>query len=81
MRGMSFQLMLLIYYLQCFKSYCLLIILLFVCSFEGEMSEKDKSSITMHDVDAGALQLLVDFAYTGEILISEDNVQVRKFAI
>lgn len=40
------------------------------------MSEKDKSSITMHDVDPGALQLLVDFAYTGEILISEDNVQV-----
>lgn len=50
-------------------------------SFEGEMSEKDKSSITMHDVDAGALQLLVDFAYTGEILISEDNVQVTKFSI
>lgn len=47
--------------------------------FPGEMSEKDKSSITMHDVDPGALQLLVDFAYTGEILISEDNVQVKAY--
>ncbi|XP_054712962.1 kelch-like protein 17 [Uloborus diversus] len=48
----------------------------FHAMFNCEMSEKDKSSITMHDVDPGALQLLVDFAYTGEILISEDNVQV-----
>nr|XP_042902267.1 kelch-like protein 17 [Parasteatoda tepidariorum] len=48
----------------------------FHAMFNCEMSEKDKTSITMHDVDPGALQLLVDFAYTGEILISEDNVQV-----
>ncbi|XP_035215653.1 kelch-like protein 17 isoform X2 [Stegodyphus dumicola] len=47
----------------------------FHAMFNCEMSEKDKSSITMHDVDPGALQLLVDFAYTGEVLISEDNVQ------
>ncbi|CAL1288086.1 unnamed protein product [Larinioides sclopetarius] len=48
----------------------------FLAMFNCDMSEKNKSSITMHDVDPSALQLLVDFAYTGEILISEDNVQV-----
>ncbi|XP_055947523.1 kelch-like protein 17 isoform X1 [Argiope bruennichi] len=48
----------------------------FLAMFNCDMSEKNKSSITMHDVDPSALQLLVDFAYTGEVLISEDNVQV-----
>lgn len=41
------------------------------------MAEKHKSKITLHDVDTAALQLLVQFAYTGEILITEENVQVR----
>ena len=39
--------------------------------------EKNQKEITIHDLDALALTLLVDFAYTGEIVISEDNVQVR----
>ena len=38
--------------------------------------EKNQKEITIHDLDALALTLLVDFAYTGEIVISEDNVQV-----
>ena len=32
--------------------------------------------MTIHDLDPLALTLLVDFSYTGEIIISEDNVQV-----
>ena len=36
------------------------------------------SEITIHDVDALALTLLVDFAYTGELVVCEDNVQVGK---
>lgn len=40
------------------------------------MAEKHKSEITMHDVDASALQKLIEFAYTGEIIITEENVQV-----
>ena len=38
--------------------------------------EKNQKEITIHDLDALALTLLVDFSYTGEIVISEDNVQV-----
>ena len=40
------------------------------------MVEKNQKEVTIHDLDALALTLLVDFSYTGEIVISEDNVQV-----
>jgi kelch-like protein 17 (actinfilin) len=40
------------------------------------MVEKLQEDVTLHDVDARALQQLVDYSYTGEILITEDNVQV-----
>lgn len=39
--------------------------------------EKTQKEVTIHDLDPLALTLLVDFSYTGEIFISEDNVQVR----
>lgn len=39
------------------------------------MTERNKSVISIHDMDSTALNLLVDYAYTGEINISEDNVQ------
>ena len=32
--------------------------------------------VTIHDVAPLALTLLVDFSYTGELIVSEDNVQV-----
>ena len=38
--------------------------------------EKNQKEVTIHDLDPLALTLLVDFSYTGEIVISEDNVQV-----
>ena len=41
-----------------------------------DLVEKNQKEITIHDLDALALTLLVDFSYTGEIVISEDNVQV-----
>ena len=44
--------------------------------FSDDLVEKNQKEITIHDLDALALTLLVDFAYTGEIVISEDNVQV-----
>ncbi|XP_023216548.1 kelch-like protein 17 isoform X2 [Centruroides sculpturatus] len=47
----------------------------FHAMFNNEMAEKHKSEITMHDVDASALQKLIEFAYTGEIVITEENVQ------
>jgi kelch-like protein 17 (actinfilin) len=42
------------------------------------MAEKLQHEVTLRDVDAAALQQLVDYSYTGEILITEDNVQVRR---
>lgn len=41
-----------------------------------DMAEKLQQEVTLHDVDAMALQQLVEYSYTGEILITEDNVQV-----
>ncbi len=42
-----------------------------------DLSEKRKDEILIHDVDPLALTLLVDFAYTGEIVVTEENVQVH----
>ena len=41
------------------------------------MTEKNLSEITIHDVDPLALTLLVNFSYTGELSVCEDNVQVK----
>ena len=37
--------------------------------------------VTIHDVAPLALTLLVDFSYTGELVVSEDNVQVSVLPI
>ena len=44
--------------------------------FSDDLVEKNQKEVTIHDLDPLALTLLVDFSYTGEIIISEDNVQV-----
>jgi hypothetical protein len=44
-----------------------------------DMVEKLQEEVTLHDVDATALQQLVEYSYTGEILITEDNVQVCRW--
>ena len=38
--------------------------------------EKSLAEVTIHDVAPLALTLLVDFSYTGELVVSEENVQV-----
>lgn len=40
------------------------------------MAECFKSEVTLHDIDANAVELLVEFAYTSVIKITEENVQV-----
>lgn len=40
------------------------------------MIERNSVNITLHDVDPTALRQLIDYTYTGEITITEDNVQV-----
>ncbi|RWS00717.1 Kelch-like protein 17, partial [Dinothrombium tinctorium] len=47
----------------------------FNAMFNSEMAEKSKSVIVLHDIDFNALNLLVEYSYTGEISICEDNVQ------
>ena len=42
------------------------------------MAEKNLKDITIHDVDPLALTLLVDFSYTGELSVCEENVQVDR---
>lgn len=41
------------------------------------MIERNSVNITLHDVDPTALHSLVEYTYTGEITITEDNVQVN----
>ncbi|XP_054165297.1 kelch-like protein 17 isoform X2 [Oppia nitens] len=47
----------------------------FNAMFNTEMAERNKTVITLHDLDMTALNLLVDYAYTGQICITEENVQ------
>lgn len=40
------------------------------------MSESRQTHVTLHDIDPQALDQLVQFAYTAEIVVGEGNVQV-----
>lgn len=46
-----------------------------------DMIERNSVNITLHDVDPTALHSLVEYTYTGEITITEDNVQVSDNAV
>uniref|UniRef100_A0A0A9XNX5 Kelch-like protein 17 n=1 Tax=Lygus hesperus TaxID=30085 RepID=A0A0A9XNX5_LYGHE len=48
----------------------------FYAMFNDDMAERASREVELHEVDVTALQLLVDYSYTGGILITEDNVQV-----
>jgi len=39
-------------------------------------AEKNKDLVVIEKLDSTALQLLVDFIYSGKILVTENNVQV-----
>ena len=47
----------------------------FCAMFTNRMRESEQESVTLADVDADCLEEIVDFAYTGNISIHEDNVQ------
>ena len=42
--------------------------------FTGCMKESWVNKVTMHDVQPSILKSLIDYCYTGNILITEDNV-------
>uniref|UniRef100_A0A8C4QMH2 BTB domain-containing protein n=1 Tax=Eptatretus burgeri TaxID=7764 RepID=A0A8C4QMH2_EPTBU len=47
----------------------------FRAMFEYQMQESQENYIEINDVNAGALELLLNFVYTGRIQISVENVQ------
>ncbi|KAK9737956.1 Kelch motif [Popillia japonica] len=48
----------------------------FFAMFNGDMKEQTSSEIALHDIDPTAIELLLDYSYTGQIMITADNVQV-----
>lgn len=48
----------------------------FFAMFTGELSESRQTVVTMREIDSHALELLVQYVYTAEIEVTEDNVQV-----
>lgn len=49
---------------------------LILCGHADEMSESRQTHVTLHDIDPQALEQLVQYAYTAEIVVGEGNVQV-----
>lgn len=47
------------------------------CVRADEMSESRQTHVTLHDIDPQALEQLVQYAYTAEIVVGEGNVQVQ----
>ncbi|CAG0879760.1 unnamed protein product [Darwinula stevensoni] len=47
----------------------------FRAMFTGELAESRQTEVTIHDVDEQAMDLLVDFCYTSQVVVEESNVQ------
>ena len=48
----------------------------FYAMFTGELYESKADKVVLQDIDGKALVMLVDFMYTSEITVTEENVQV-----
>lgn len=44
----------------------------------GDMSESKAHQVEIREVDGQTLRNLIDYIYTAEIEVTEDNVQVRR---
>lgn len=49
----------------------------FYAMFTGDLAEAKSDRITLQEIDPAALVLLIDFVYTSEIQVTEENVQVK----
>lgn len=49
---------------------------MFYCVCAGDMSESKAQQVEIREVDGQTLRKLVDYIYTAEIEVTEDNVQV-----
>lgn len=47
----------------------------FRAMFTGELAESRQTEVTIRDIDEQAMELLIDFCYTSNILVEETNVQ------
>ncbi|XP_061624537.1 kelch-like protein 17 isoform X2 [Phyllopteryx taeniolatus] len=47
----------------------------FHAMFTNEMSESRQTHVTLHDIDPQALEQLIQYTYTAEIVVGEGNVQ------
>lgn len=47
----------------------------FSAMFTGDLCEKDQQSVELHEISPHVLTTLVDFIYSGEIEINQNNVQ------
>lgn len=43
--------------------------------FTSDLAESKQDKVHLYDVDSGAVEALVDYAYTNKVTISEENVQ------
>ncbi|XP_060856500.1 ring canal kelch homolog isoform X1 [Metopolophium dirhodum] len=48
----------------------------YFCSMFSTFNESDKDIVNMREFDSHVLQLLLDYIYTGEIMVTKENVQV-----
>lgn len=47
----------------------------FRAMFTGELAESRQTEVSIRDVDEAAMELLIDFCYTAQVLVEESNVQ------
>ena len=43
--------------------------------FTGELAESRQTEVTIRDIDEVAMELLIDFCYSSNIVVEEGNVQ------
>ena len=60
------------------KTHCSWIILIKIHWNLIGFEESRQDRIILQDIDGGALQLLIDYVYSAEVLVTEENVQVNK---
>lgn len=60
-----------------FSQQCLAVALLLLFCVLGEMSESRAKRVRIKEVDGWTLRMLIDYVYTAEIQVTEENVQVR----
>lgn len=58
---------------------CIVMMMMLTLYFADDMAEKTQKAITIHEIDPDAMKQLIDYAYAGDILITEENVQASWF--